>query len=125
MVTLQEQNTGEKKSIKKSSIAMEGEHQGQGKEETLPPGLRFHPTAEEIITYYVVNKDPMANAYHHFQFYFHLLPQSPIFYSPHSSYPLALPSTILSPQPSSSMPQISTPLTTTQTRKTPPTLPPP
>lgn len=28
----------------------------RGKEETLPPGFRFHPTDEELITYYLINK---------------------------------------------------------------------
>ncbi|OIV97785.1 hypothetical protein TanjilG_12542 [Lupinus angustifolius] len=32
---------------------IEGAH---GKEETLPPGFRFHPTDEELITYYLMNK---------------------------------------------------------------------
>lgn len=32
---------------------MEGNRE---KEETLPPGFRFHPTDEELITYYLVNK---------------------------------------------------------------------
>jgi hypothetical protein len=27
-----------------------------GKEETLPPGFRFHPTDEELITCYLINK---------------------------------------------------------------------
>lgn len=26
------------------------------KEETLPPGFRFHPTDEELITYYLISK---------------------------------------------------------------------
>ena len=28
----------------------------QAKEESLPPGFRFHPTDEELITFYLVNK---------------------------------------------------------------------
>lgn len=33
---------------------MEG---GEGvKEETLPPGFRFHPSDEELVTYYLTNK---------------------------------------------------------------------
>jgi hypothetical protein len=32
---------------------MAGDHE---KEETLPPGFRFHPTDEELITYYLINK---------------------------------------------------------------------
>ncbi|XP_027121707.1 NAC domain-containing protein 92-like isoform X1 [Coffea arabica] len=30
--------------------------EGELKEETLPPGFRFHPTDEELITYYLINK---------------------------------------------------------------------
>ncbi|KAK4558843.1 hypothetical protein RGQ29_008201 [Quercus rubra] len=30
--------------------------QDHAKEETLPPGFRFHPTDEELITYYLINK---------------------------------------------------------------------
>lgn len=37
---------------------MEGD---KGKEETLPPGFRFHPTDEELITFYLVNKISDAN----------------------------------------------------------------
>lgn len=29
---------------------------GEGKDEKLPPGFRFHPTDEELITYYLINK---------------------------------------------------------------------
>ncbi|KAK6927783.1 NAC domain [Dillenia turbinata] len=32
---------------------MEGK---EGKEETLPPGFRFHPTDEELITFYLISK---------------------------------------------------------------------
>ncbi|KAK9279749.1 hypothetical protein L1049_013431 [Liquidambar formosana] len=35
--------------------------EGDGKAETLPPGFRFHPTDEELITYYLVNKISDAN----------------------------------------------------------------
>lgn len=31
------------------------------KEETLPPGFRFHPTDEELITSYLINKISDAN----------------------------------------------------------------
>lgn len=30
--------------------------EGEMKEETLPPGFRFHPTDEELITFYLINK---------------------------------------------------------------------
>ncbi|KAK4277046.1 hypothetical protein QN277_015103 [Acacia crassicarpa] len=35
---------------------MEGSGGGTSKEETLPPGFRFHPTDEELITSYLINK---------------------------------------------------------------------
>uniref|UniRef100_A0A803N1B4 NAC domain-containing protein n=1 Tax=Chenopodium quinoa TaxID=63459 RepID=A0A803N1B4_CHEQI len=35
---------------------MEGGDQQQPKDENLPPGFRFHPTDEELITYYLVSK---------------------------------------------------------------------
>ncbi|KAK8509397.1 hypothetical protein V6N12_018472 [Hibiscus sabdariffa] len=37
---------------------MEGD---KGNEENLPPGFRFHPTDEELITFYLVNKISDAN----------------------------------------------------------------
>ncbi|KAH6760798.1 NAC domain containing protein 38 [Perilla frutescens var. hirtella] len=35
---------------------MEGSGDDPVKEEKLPPGFRFHPTDEELITYYLINK---------------------------------------------------------------------
>ncbi|XP_072977168.1 NAC domain-containing protein 100 [Typha angustifolia] len=35
--------------------------EGKGKEESLPPGFRFHPTDEELITYYLTHKLSEAN----------------------------------------------------------------
>lgn len=35
----------------------QGDHQQEKKEEeALPPGFRFHPTDEELISFYLVNK---------------------------------------------------------------------
>ncbi|XP_077236813.1 NAC domain-containing protein 92-like [Tasmannia lanceolata] len=34
---------------------------GVNKEETLPPGFRFHPTDEELVTYYLTNKISDSN----------------------------------------------------------------
>lgn len=39
-------------------IEMEGT---RGKDETLPPGFRFHPTDEELVTCYLVNKISDSN----------------------------------------------------------------
>ncbi|XP_054789123.1 NAC domain-containing protein 20-like [Prosopis cineraria] len=44
-----------KESSKEEREKMEMER-CEGKEETLPPGFRFHPSDEELITYYLINK---------------------------------------------------------------------
>jgi len=41
-----------------TDIEMEGTH---AKEETLPPGFRFHPTDEELVTCYLLNKISDSN----------------------------------------------------------------
>lgn len=41
-----------------TEIEMEGT---RAKEETLPPGFRFHPTDEELVTCYLVNKISDSN----------------------------------------------------------------
>ncbi|XP_072060132.1 uncharacterized protein [Arachis hypogaea] len=51
--------TTNKEGINKKDIEiMEG---CNGKEETLPPGFRFHPTDEELITCYLINKISDSN----------------------------------------------------------------
>jgi hypothetical protein len=40
-------------SKERKDLEMEGTRE---KEETLPPGFRFHPTDEELITCYLINK---------------------------------------------------------------------
>ncbi|KAJ7966008.1 NAC domain containing protein [Quillaja saponaria] len=42
------------KEASKEGIEMDGT--AGAKDETLPPGFRFHPTDEELITYYLINK---------------------------------------------------------------------
>ena len=39
----------------------QGEEGVSMKEEKLPPGFRFHPTDEELVTYYLINKISDAN----------------------------------------------------------------
>jgi hypothetical protein len=50
---VQKQSSQKGKEQSKEIIDMAGDH---AKEETLPPGFRFHPTDEELITYYLINK---------------------------------------------------------------------
>ncbi|XP_061336533.1 NAC domain-containing protein 79-like [Gastrolobium bilobum] len=45
----------DKEAVSKEGKDMEIEGT-RAKEETLPPGFRFHPTDEELITYYLINK---------------------------------------------------------------------
>ncbi|MED6196071.1 hypothetical protein PIB30_043845 [Stylosanthes scabra] len=52
---------GSNNNNKKEIEIMEGGHGGDGKEETLPPGFRFHPTDEELITCYLINKISDSN----------------------------------------------------------------
>ncbi|XP_041022493.1 NAC domain-containing protein 100 isoform X1 [Juglans microcarpa x Juglans regia] len=49
---------GKDSGMKKKGMA--GDHD-QKEEKTLPPGFRFHPTDEELITYYLLNKISDAN----------------------------------------------------------------
>lgn len=38
------------------SVTSKDHHQGGGGEPWLPPGFRFHPTDEELVTYYLTKK---------------------------------------------------------------------
>eukprot|EP00258_Populus_trichocarpa_P043198 XP_024459217.1 NAC domain-containing protein 100 isoform X1 [Populus trichocarpa] len=40
----------------KKQVEKEKDMEGDAKDETLPPGFRFHPTDEELITYYLQSK---------------------------------------------------------------------
>ncbi|CAJ1972301.1 unnamed protein product [Sphenostylis stenocarpa] len=46
----------DKEIVSKESKDIEMEETREKKEETLPPGFRFHPTDEELISYYLTNK---------------------------------------------------------------------
>ncbi|GMY17667.1 NAC domain-containing protein 92 isoform X2 [Fagus crenata] len=55
---MQKPSSQKGKEQSKEELDMAGE---PPKEETLPPGFRFHPTDEELITYYLLNKLSDAN----------------------------------------------------------------